>query len=425
MKIIVNPEKKAWSKLSKRPALSLESLMPVVKKVFKEVATKGDAALKKFTLEFDQQKLNTIGVPIEDLSISLDPTLEAAIDLAYDNVYRFHEAQKKTYRKIETTKGVVCWQEDRPIEKVGLYIPGGTAPLFSTVLMLAIPAQIAGCSDLVLCTPPDNNGGIPPAILYTAKKCGIKVIYQLGGIQAIAAMSLGTVSVPKVDKIFGPGNAYVTAAKSYAQQLGIAIDMPAGPSELLVIADEQASVEFAAADLLSQAEHGEDSQVILLTTNIDWANELIEEIKQQVATLPRKNIALASLKKSFVIVFESIDVCVDFSNEYAPEHLIIATQNADIIASKISNAGSVFIGEYSCESAGDYASGTNHTLPTSGAAKAYSGVNLASFQKQITFQKISQEGILKIGPAIERMASAEQLEAHKRAVSVRLNSIKQ
>jgi histidinol dehydrogenase len=424
MRKISFPKKTSWNRLCERPAMSLESMEAIVKEVFIEVRLNGDKAVQQFTEKFDNKKLTKLTYSLKEKNLALDPTLEAAIDLAYDNIYTFHAAQKRTYEKIQTTKGVICWQEDRAIERVGLYIPGGSAPLFSTVLMLAIPAQIAGCTELVLCTPPDQKGKIPLSIQYAAQKCGVDKIYCVGGIQAIAGMTFGTKSIPKVDKIFGPGNAFVMAAKSFAQQLGVAIDMPAGPSELLIIADEKANVSFAAADLLSQAEHGEDSQVVLLTTNNDWAERLIQEVNRQVSSLPRKVIAQQALKKSMVILFEEIKECIEFSNEYAPEHLILATENARELTKEIKNAGSVFIGAFSCESAGDYASGTNHTLPTSGAAKAYSGVNLSSFQKQITFQDISAQGILTIGPAIERMAEAEDLEAHKRAVSYRLNTLK-
>jgi len=350
--------------------------------------------------------------------------LQEAIQLAYRNIYTFHETQLMQEKRISTSSGVECWRESRAIEKVGLYIPGGSAPLFSTVLMLGIPAKIAGCQSLVICSPPDKNGSIDPSILYTANLVGCKQIYKVGGAQAIAAMSYGTETIPKVDKIFGPGNQFVTKAKELVREVGIAIDMPAGPSEVLVIADKTAQPPFLAADLLSQAEHGPDSQVILLSDDPNILEETLEQIEIQVSNLPRKNIAMEALKNSRAILLADINRCLDFSNLYAPEHLIIASDDAEALSSKVLNAGSVFLGNYSCESAGDYASGTNHTLPTNAYARTYSGVSVDSFIKKITFQKIEAEGLFNIGPAIEIMAQAEGLMAHKEAVSIRLKKLR-
>ncbi|MDP1744715.1 MAG: histidinol dehydrogenase, partial [Bacteroidota bacterium] len=349
--------------------------------------------------------------------------LKAAIQLAKSNIEKFHAAQIETSGVIETTKGVNCWRESRAIEKVGIYIPGGSAPLFSTVLMLGIPAKLAGCKEIVLCTPPDKKGEIDPAILYTANLVGITSVYSIGGIQAIAAMAFGTQTVPKADKIFGPGNQYVTAAKQAAQQSGIAIDMPAGPSEVLIIADKSCNPSFVAADLLSQAEHGADSQVILLSDDEKVLDKITVELKNQLKALPRKEVAEKALKNSKAIILKNTQECIEFSNLYAPEHLILATVKAKKMIPEIINEGSVFLGNYSCESAGDYASGTNHTLPTNGYARSYSGVSLDSFVKKITFQELSREGIQNIGPAIELMAEAEQLFAHKNAVTLRLKSL--
>lgn len=347
--------------------------------------------------------------------------MKQAIQQAKENITKFHASQKSEIEKIETTNGIVCWRENRAIEKVGIYIPGGTAPLFSTVLMLAIPAQLAGCKEIILCTPPDKNGNINPAILYTAQLCGVSKIFKTGGAQAIAAMTLGTESIPNVYKIFGPGNQFVVAAKEYAQNYGVAIDMPAGPSEVLVIADEQAVPEFCAADLLSQAEHGSDSQVIFISTDIKVFNETIEEIEKQIEELPRNEFAQQSLNNSHFILLNTIEDAIEFSNLYAPEHLILALNEFEKYIPQIQNAGSVFLGNYSCESAGDYASGTNHTLPTNGFAKNYSGVSLDSFVKKITFQNLSKEGLQNLGKTIEIMAEAEGLFAHKNAVTIRLN----
>jgi histidinol dehydrogenase len=396
----------------------------LVDRVFSTVKKEGDKALKKFSVQFDEVELKNLQVNANTIVLAskqVSPDLKKAIQLAKQNIEKFHAEQKETTKRIETTKGVTCWRESRPIEKVGIYIPGGTAPLFSTVLMLGIPAQLAGCKEIVLCTPPNKNGEVDPAILYTASLIGISSIFRVGGIQAIAAMSYGTRSIPQVDKIFGPGNQYVTAAKQKAQSIGIAIDLPAGPSEVLIIADKTCDPSFVAADLLSQAEHGIDSQVILLADNEEVIKKVMKEIKTQLTQLPRKSIAEKALKNSKAIVFKNLNVCMHFSNAYGPEHLILATKQAKKLIPNIVNAGSVFIGNYSCESAGDYASGTNHTLPTNGFAKAYSGVSLDSFVKKITFQELTKEGIQNIGPAIERMAAAEQLHAHKNAVSLRLN----
>lgn len=422
MKTYIDP--KQWLKLTQRPVEKQANLVSLVDRVFSSVKKEGDKALKKFSMQFDEVELKTLQVNANTIILAskqVSPDLKKAIQLAKQNIEKFHAEQKETTKRIETTKGVICWRESRPIEKVGIYIPGGTAPLFSTVLMLGIPAKLAGCKEIVLCTPPNKNGEVDPAILYAASLIGISSIFRVGGMQAIAAMSYGTRSIPQVDKIFGPGNQYVTAAKQKAQSIGIAIDLPAGPSEVLIIADKTCDPSFVAADLLSQAEHGPDSQVILLADNEEVIKKVMKEITTQLNQLPRKSIAEKALKNSKAIVFKNLNVCMHFSNAYAPEHLILATKQAKKLIPNIVNAGSVFIGNYSCESAGDYASGTNHTLPTNGFAKAYSGVSMDSFVKKITFQELSKEGIQNIGPAIERMAEAEQLYAHKNAVSLRLN----
>ena len=424
MKTYLYPAKSEWFDLIKRPVMNLSDLFPVVQSVFNAVQQSGDNALKELTLKFDKVQLTQLAVSPKEFQTAMkivSEELKKAIQVAYNNILTFHESQRETIQEITTTDGVICWRESRAIEKVGFYIPGGTAPLFSTVLMLGIPAKIAGCKELVLCTPPDANGNIHPAILYTAELIGITSVFKIGGSQAIGALSFGTECVPKVDKIYGPGNQYVMAAKQLAQNYGIAIDMPAGPSEVVVIADETAIPAFVAADLLSQAEHGTDSQVILLTNSEKVADNISKEIDFQLEKLPRKELAGSSLNNSNVIVFKSIEECLEFSNLYAPEHLILAVANQRFYTGKISNAGSVFLGNYSCESAGDYASGTNHTLPTNGYAKAYSGVSLDSFVKKITFQEVSETGIQNIGKAIELMAEAEQLDAHKNAVTIRLN----
>jgi histidinol dehydrogenase len=427
MKTIKYPTKKEWAKLMQRPAVEQEELFTLVNQIFAEIRKNGDKAVKKYSHFFDKVDLEKLEVSEKQLKESVknvSKELQDAIKLAKSNIEKFHAAQQEKKQIIETTKGVKCWRENRAIEKVGIYIPGGSAPLFSTVLMLGIPAKLACCEEIVLCTPPNKQGEINPAILFAAKLVGVTKIFAVGGIQAIGAMTFGTKSIPKVDKIFGPGNQYVTAAKQVAQNFGVAIDMPAGPSEVLVIADESCEPEFVAADLLSQAEHGADSQVILLSDNEKVVEQTLQEIKKQVKALPRKEIAEKALKNSKAIVLKSIDECIEFSNEYAPEHLIIAVKKYANYTNKISNAGSVFLGNYSCESAGDYASGTNHTLPTNGYARNYSGVSLDSFVKKITFQELSAEGINNIGPAIEIMAEAEQLIAHKNAVTIRLKNVK-
>lgn len=423
MKINKYPKKKSWSELVKRPVLKREQLTELITDIFNEVEKNGDQALIAFNKKFDQATVEKIQVSEEEIESSenlISEELTLAIQKAKENITKFHSSQIPEIQKIETTKGVVCWRENRAIEKVGIYIPGGTAPLFSTVLMLAIPAQLAGCKEIILCTPPDKKGNINPAILYTAKLCGVTKIFKIGGAQAIAAMTLGTESIPNVYKIFGPGNQYVVAAKEFAQKYNVAIDMPAGPSEVLVIADEQAIPEYCAADLLSQAEHGSDSQVIFISTDLKVLEETIKEVKKQIKELPRNEFAQQSLNNSHFILLKSIDEALEFSNLYAPEHLILALKDFEKYITKIQNAGSVFLGNYSCESAGDYASGTNHTLPTNGFAKNYSGVSLDSFAKKITFQNLSQEGLQNLGKTIEIMAEAEGLFAHKNAVSIRL-----
>jgi histidinol dehydrogenase len=425
MKKIINPEQKDWGTLIQRPAADQVDLSDIVNQVFEDVKKEGDKALKKYSLQFDKADVESFAVDskaIADASVKVSDDLKAAILLAKNNIEKFHAAQKDTVQVIETTKGVECWRESRGIETVGIYIPGGTAPLFSTVLMLGIPAKLAGCKNIVLCTPPGKNGEINPAILYTASLVGITSIYSVGGIQAIAAMTFGTESIPKANKIFGPGNQYVTAAKQAAQSLGVAIDMPAGPSEVLIIADKTCNPSFVAADLLSQAEHGTDSQVILLSDDENVVNETLSALNQQLQALPRKDIAEKALENSKAIVLKNRGECVEFSNAYAPEHLILAVNEARQLIPQITKAGSVFLGNYSCESAGDYASGTNHTLPTNGYARSYSGVSLDSFVTKITFQELTKKGIRIIGPAIELMAEAEELFGHKNAVSLRLKN---
>ena len=423
MEINKYPQKESWPELVKRPVLKREQLTELITDIFDKVEKNGDRALINFNKKFDQAEVENIQVSEDEIENSenvIREELKLAIQTAKENITKFHTSQTPEIQKIETTKGVICWRENRPIEKVGIYIPGGTAPLFSTVLMLAIPAQLAGCKEIILCTPPDKNGNINAAILYTAKLCGVTKIFKTGGAQAIAAMTLGTESIPNVYKIFGPGNQYVVAAKEFAQNYNIAIDMPAGPSEVLVIADEQAIPEYCAADLLSQAEHGSDSQVIFLSTDEKIFNQTIEETEKQLKELPRNEFAKEALKNSHFILLNSLDEALEFSNLYAPEHLILALKDYEKYIPKIQNAGSVFLGNYSCESAGDYASGTNHTLPTNGFAKNYSGVSLDSFVKKITFQNLSKEGLQNLGKTIELMAEAEGLFAHKNAVSIRL-----
>jgi len=426
MKLYKNPDKKDWSDLVTRPTLQKKELNEVVQSIIREVKLTGDDALLKFTQMFDSISLDELIVSEKEINeaISAIPDeLKEAIGIAKQNIKMFHQSQIEVEKVVETSPGVNCWRKSVAIENVGLYIPGGSAPLFSTILMLGIPAKIAGCKEIVLCTPPNKNGAVNPAILYTANLIGIKKVYKVGGAQAIAALAYGTASIGKVNKIFGPGNQYVTKAKELVQQDGVAIDMPAGPSEVLVIADATSNPDFVAADLLSQAEHGADSQVILLSDNEAMINDALLELEIQLKDLPRKEIAKKALENSKFILFNSVEDCIAFSNEYAPEHLIFATESAENYLDLIVNAGSVFIGKYSCESAGDYASGTNHTLPTNGFAKSYSGVSVDSFIKKITFQKLTKEGIQGIGNAIELMAEAEGLFAHKNAVSLRLNSL--
>ncbi|MDK2837070.1 MAG: histidinol dehydrogenase [Bacteroidota bacterium] len=423
MKTISNPAPSKWEKLAKRPEIRPDKLRKMVNDVFRDIAKQGDRAVLKYSRKFDYPEQTSLSVEqsmIDKAADNLSQQLKQSIDLARQNIEKFHLSQREVPVVVETVPGVTCWRESRAIEKVGIYIPGGSAPLFSTVLMLAIPAKIAGCSEIVLCTPPDKFGNIHPAILYTAQLTGVTKIFAIGGMQAIGAMTFGTESVPKTDKIFGPGNQYVMAAKRYAQLQGVAIDMPAGPSEVLVIADESCNPSFVAADLLSQAEHGPDSQVMLVTDSKKTIKEILKEIDLQIALLPRQDIASQALKNSRAILLNNLDECLAFSNLYAPEHLILAIENSAEWAKKVINAGSVFLGRYSCESLGDYASGTNHTLPTSGFAKAYSGVSLDSFVKKITFQQVTEGGICEIGPAVETMAEAEQLLAHKNAVTLRL-----
>lgn len=426
MKTFINPPQDTWSGILKRPLIEVSELYGKVQSILNEIKVEGDKALKKFTLQFDGIQLDSILVPeneIEEAEKLVDKELKDAIALASKNIEVFHSAQKTEINKIETTPGVICWQKPVAIEKVGLYIPGGSAPLFSTVLMLAIPAQIAGCKEIILCSPPNKEGKIHPAILYAAKVSGVTKIYKLGGVQAIGAMAFGTETVPKTYKIFGPGNQYVMAAKQLASMNDVAIDMPAGPSEVLVVADETSNPAFVASDLLSQAEHGTDSQVVLVANSLEIVEKVITEIEKQVVELPRGKTASKALEHSILIVQENIDDQFALINEYAPEHLIISTKKYAEFADKIVNAGSVFLGEFTPESAGDYASGTNHTLPTNGWARSYSGVNLDSFLRKITFQEISKEGLKNIGPSIEIMAAAEELEAHKNAVSLRLKEI--
>ncbi len=426
MKKIINPSQDTWSEILKRPTQSFADIEELVKGIFKEVQQKGDIAVAKYTSLFDGIALENNIVSSEEIQEAIDlvsDELKEAIQSAKSNIEKFHSAQKTLKMDIATMKGVMCWQEKRPIQKIGLYIPGGSAPLFSTVLMLAVPAQLAGCQEILLCTPPDKKGKINPAILYAAYLCGVTKIVKAGGIQAIAGMTFGTESIPKVYKIFGPGNQFVTTAKQFATQFGVAIDMPAGPSELLVFADDSADIAFVASDLLSQAEHGADSQVILVTTLKSILNQVEKEVKNQLKDLPRKEIAQKAIENSKLILVKSKEQAIDIINEYAPEHFIVCSKNEDFFIKNIINAGSVFIGNYTPESAGDYASGTNHTLPTNGYAKNYSGVNLDSFLKAMTFQKITAKGIQNIGKTIEIMAEAEGLQAHKNAVTIRLKSL--
>ena len=426
MKVIKYPAKEEWSEIVKRPHLDVSQLNATVEGVLDDVKNHGDEAVKRYEEKFDHAHLDTLAVTeaeIEEAERLVSPELKDALHLAHHNIAAFHQSQKFEGEKVETCPGVTCWQKSVAIEKVGLYIPGGTAPLFSTVLMLASPAKIAGCKEIVLCTPPNREGKVNPAILMAAKIAGVSKIFKAGGVQAIGAMAYGTESVPKVYKIFGPGNQYVMAAKQHVSLHDAAIDMPAGPSEVCVIADESANPVFVAADLLSQAEHGFDSQVFFITTSEKVLDEVKKEVEAQLERLPRKEMAQTSLDNSKFILVEDYDAAIDLSNTYAPEHLIIATQNYEELAEKVVNAGSVFLGNYACESAGDYASGTNHTLPTHGYALAYNGVNLDSYNRKITFQHLTQDGIRNIGDAVVTMAENEQLEAHANAMRLRVKEV--
>lgn len=426
MIVVENPQNKVWMDLLKRPTASVADIETTVTEIFKDIQQQGDAAVLKYTDIFDGVKLSKLLVSPEEIQnakMKVGIELKEAILLAKRNITRFHQAQQTEKIEIETETGVLCWQEKRAIQKIGLYIPGGTAPLFSTVLMLAVPAKIAGCEEIVLCSPPNKSGQIADEILFAADLCGVTKIYKVGGIQAIAAMTFGTETIQPVYKIFGPGNQFVTVAKQLATKFGVAIDMPAGPSELLVVADDSAVPKYVAADLLSQAEHGSDSQVVLVSTSTTLINDVMKEISIQMAQLPRKSITEKAMTNSKAIIFSSNQDALSFINAYAPEHFIICTENDAFFVDGIQNAGSVFIGNYTPESAGDYASGTNHTLPTNGFSKSYSGVNLDSFTKAITFQKITKTGIKNIGNAIEIMAEAEGLQAHKNAVSIRLKDL--
>jgi histidinol dehydrogenase len=427
MQIFINPEKDKWNAILQRPVFDTKKLEDTVAAILQDVKLNGDAAVKKYAAQFDGVLLEDLKVSekeIEEAVASVNDELKIAIQTAKNNITKFHAAQKENIQQIETTKGVLCWRKSVGIEKVGLYIPGGTAPLFSTLLMLGIPAVLAGCKQIVVCTPSDKNGKVNAVVLYVASLIGIKNIYKIGGVQAIGAMAYGTESISKVYKIFGPGNQYVTCAKQLVNATGVAIDMPAGPSEVAIYADETCNSAFVAADLLSQAEHGADSQVLLLANSLAIIENVKIAIEKQLSFLSRKDIAAKVLTNSRFIVMENTDDAFELLNEYAPEHLIIAADNALALAEKVINAGSVFLGHYSPESAGDYASGTNHTLPTNGYAKAYSGVSLDSFVKKITHQQLNKEGLNNIGKAIELMAAAEGLDAHKNAVTIRLNELK-
>ena len=427
MILIDYPEKSQWQELLKRPVMNTESLFGTVQGIIDRVKAGGDEAVLQYEMQFDKVSLSALAVSSEEFDEAenlIDEELKAAIRLAAGNISAFHAAQRFVGKKVETKPGVTCWQKAVPIEKVGLYIPGGTAPLFSTVLMLAVPACIAGCREIVLCTPPGKDGKVHPAVLFAARVAGVQRVFKAGGVQAIAAMAYGTESIPKVYKIFGPGNQYVTAAKQLVSLRDVAIDMPAGPSEVEVLADATANPVFVAADLLSQAEHGVDSQALLITTSKELQQAVKDEVERQLDLLPRKEIAARSLANSKLIVVKDMEEAVEMTNAYAPEHLIVETENYMAVAEQIVNAGSVFLGALTPESAGDYASGTNHTLPTNGYAKAYSGVSLDSFIRKMTFQEIKPEGLCKIGPAIEVMAANESLDGHKNAVSVRLDAVR-
>ncbi|WP_262732795.1 histidinol dehydrogenase [Gaetbulibacter sp. NE] len=426
METIINPSKAQWSEILQRPTKTIDDIENTVTQIFDDVKRNGDKAVSKYTSLFDGVDLKSSLVTSSEIQKAVESVpseLKQAIQLAKANIETFHAAQKTQNVDVETTRGVRCWQEKRAIQKIGLYIPGGTAPLFSTVLMLAVPAKIAGCTEIVLCSPPNKNGQIANEILYAAQLCGVTKIYKVGGIQAIASLTFGTETIPQVYKIFGPGNQFVTVAKQLATKYGVAIDMPAGPSELLVFADDSANAAFVASDLLSQAEHGTDSQVILVTTSKAMASQVEDEVKKQLEILPRKSVAEQSISNSKIVYLNSNTEALELINEYAPEHFIVCAKDEVFFIDGIINAGSVFIGNYTPESAGDYASGTNHTLPTNGFSKSYSGVNLDSFTKSITFQKISEEGIKNIGQSIELMAEAEGLQAHKNAVTIRLKDL--
>lgn len=426
MNIIRYPKKTEWNHIAERPHSDISQLNKTVSGILEDIRLNGDRAVKLYEEKFDHVSLSSLAVTemeMEEACTLVQKKLHGALALAHENIYRFHVSQRLDIKKTETAKGVTCWQKSVPIEKVGLYIPGGTAPLFSTVLMLATPAKIAGCSEIVLCTPPDREGKVNPAILVAAKIAGVNRIFKTGGAQAIGAMAYGTESIPKVCKIFGPGNRYVMAAKQQVSLNDVAIDMPAGPSEVCVIADDKSNAEFVAADLLSQAEHGTDSQVLLITTSENTLIKVQEEIMRQLEFLPRKDIAAKTLESSKMVLVKDTKEAMSLSNRYAPEHLVIATEDYEELAEMVVNAGSVFLGKYACESAGDYASGTNHTLPTHGYASGYSGVNLDSYNRKITFQHITEEGIRSIGQAVEIMAANEQLEAHKNAMTVRIKDI--
>ena len=422
MKIYKYPSREEWKELTERPHLDVSQLNSTVADVLKNIRENGDKAVKEYEEKFDHASLETLAVTAEEIENALKEVPAELLDslrLAHKNIETFHKAQQFVGEKVETAPGVTCWQKSVPIERVGLYIPGGTAPLFSTVLMLATPAKIAGCKEIVLCSPPTHNSTIHPAILAAAHIAGVNKIYKVGGVQAIGAMAYGTESIPKVYKIFGPGNQYVMAAKQQVSLHDVAIDMPAGPSEVCVIADDSCRPEYVAADLLSQAEHGTDSQVLLITTSQKVLNNVVEELEKQLEALPRKEMAQKSLDNSKLVLVDNTTTAIELSNEYAPEHLIIATADYEQLAEKVVNAGSVFLGNYACESAGDYASGTNHTLPTHGYAKAYSGVNLDSYNRKVTFQHLTEKGIESIGKAVETMAQYEQLDAHRNAMKIR------
>lgn len=423
MQIIEFPERNAWADLLRRPSLDTKMLEETVASIIGDVRQNGDDALRCFSRQFDRQSIDEFEVTepeFAEAETAISAELRSAIATAIENIGRFHAVTESDPEPVETMRGVLCWRRILPIEKVGLYVPAGSAPLFSTVLMLAIPAKLAGCNEVIMCSPPNENSKVEPATLFAARVCGVDRVYKIGGAQAIAAMAYGTETVPSVYKIFGPGNQFVTEAKLQVMRSGVAIDMPAGPSEVAVLVDSTCRPEFAAADLLSQAEHGPDSQVMLVSTDRGVIGSVIAEVESQIVKLPRKDTAMAAIANSKAILVESIDAAVELLNEYAAEHLIIATDDAGAVADRITNAGSVFIGNFSCEAAGDYASGTNHTLPTGGAARSYSGVTVSSFKKSITYQKLSEEGIRNLAPTIETMASAEGLEAHARAASVRV-----